>query len=168
MNTVEERLWSYIDGACDEEERKAIDMLIATDEAYKHKFEELLSLDHEFSAMEPDEPSMGFTYKVMEGIREEYARQPLKAAINKRIIRGIGGFFVVTILLLVIIVLSTLHLTPVSFSVHLPASLKLPGVQNYLNGPVLYGFIFFDVIFGMFLLDAYLRRRKTSGHIYKP
>ena len=32
MNTIEERLWNYIDGTCTEEERKAIDMLIAGDE----------------------------------------------------------------------------------------------------------------------------------------
>src|ERR1700749_3680613 len=112
MNTIEERIWSYIDGTCTDEECKAIDMLIANDDAYRSKFDELLALDKQFSKIEPDEPSMGFTYKVMEGIRAEYAQQPLKAAVNKRIIRGIGIFFIVTILAMVILMLSTFHPAP--------------------------------------------------------
>ena len=162
MNTMEEKLWNYIDGTCSDDERKAIDMLIANDEAYRNKFEELLSLDKQFAKMEPDEPSMGFTFKVMEGIRNEYAQQPLKAGINKNIIKFIGSFFIVTIVLLLIFVLSTLHLTPVSFSVHLPGSLKLPDLKNYLGGPLLKSFFFFDLVLALFLADAYLRKSKLS------
>jgi hypothetical protein len=159
---MEERLWSYIDGACSDEERKAIDMLITNDAAYRSKFEELLSFDQELMKIEPDEPSMGFTYKVMEGIRAENARQPLKAQINKNIIRGIGGFFILTISLLLIYVLSTLHLTPVSLSVHLPDSLHLPTLKNYFTGPVLQVFFFLDAVLALFLADAWMRRRKKN------
>jgi hypothetical protein len=165
MNTIEERLWSYIDGTCTEEEHKAIDMLITNDEAYRSKFEELLSLDQQLAKMEADEPSMGFTYKVMESIRTEYAQQPLKAAINKRIIKGIGGFFILTILLLLIFVLSTMHLTPVSFSVHLPDSLKVPDIKSLLSSPVVKGFFFFDVVLLLFLLDSLLRRKSLSKQV---
>ena len=162
MNTMEERLWSYIDGACDEKERKAIDMLIATDKAYSAKFEELLNFDQQLSKMEADEPSMSFTYKVMEGVRAEHARQPLKAAINKNIIRGIGAFFIVTISLMLILTLSTLHLTPASFSVHLPEALKVPDLKSYVNVKLLDYFLFFDAVLALVLVDAYLRRRKAK------
>ena len=165
MNTIEERLWNYIDGTCTDEERRAIDILIANDEAYRSKFEELLSLDKQFAGMEPDEPSMGFTYKVMEGIRAEHALQPLKAGINKRIIRGIGGFFIVTILLLVILMLSTIHFTPASVSVHLPESLKLPDMKNFPTSTLLKGFFCFDVILALFLTDAWLRKKKLSKQV---
>ena len=77
------------------EEQKAIDMLIAQDEVYRRKYEELLALNQEFSKMELDEPPMAFTYNVMEAIRAEHAQQPLKAGINKRIIKGISGFFII-------------------------------------------------------------------------
>jgi len=164
MNTMEERLWSYIDGTCSDDERKAIDMLIANDTAYRAKFEELLSFDQQLTKMEPEEPSMGFTYKVMESIRAENARQPLKAGINKNIIRGISGFFILTISLLLIYVLSTLHLAPVSLSVHLPDSLHLPTLKNYLTGPVIQVFFFFDAVLALFLADAWLRRRKKTVH----
>ena len=162
MNTMEEKLWNYIDGTCSEEEKKAIDILIAQDEVYRRKYQELLALNQEFSKMELDEPPMAFTYNVMEAIRAEHAQQPLKAGIDKRIIKGISGFFIVSILLLVIYALSTLRLSSANISVHLPDSLKLPDVKNYLNKPVLEGFLFFDVVLGLFLFDAYLRKRGVS------
>ena len=54
MNTMEERLWSYIDGACSEEEREAIGLLIEQDTAYRSKYEELLSFSRELSKMDLD------------------------------------------------------------------------------------------------------------------
>jgi len=165
MNTIEERLWSYIDGTCTDEERRAIDMLIAGDAAYRAKFEELLSLDKQFANMELDEPSMGFTYKVMEGIRAEYAQKPLKAAINKRIIRGIGIFFIVSILAMVILMLSTFHPAPASVSVHLPESLKLPDMKNFPGAILLKVFFVLDVVLALFLADAYFRRKRLSKQV---
>jgi tetrahydromethanopterin S-methyltransferase subunit F len=162
---AEERLWNYIDGTCSEDEQKAIDILIAQDEVYQRKYQELLSLDQQFSKIAPDEPSMAFTYKVMEGIRAEHAKQPLKAGINPLVIKGIAAFFILTILLLVIFVLSTLHLSAVNLSGHLPDNLKLPNMKNYLTGPVIKGFLFFDVVLGLFLFDAYLRKRNMSKQV---
>jgi Fe2+ transport system protein B len=165
MNTAEEKLWNYIDGTCSEEERKAIDILIAQDETYRRKYNELLALNQEFAKMELDEPSMAFTYNVMESIRTEHAQQPLKAGIDKRIIKGIAGFFILTILLLVIFVLSTMHIRSVNFSGYLPESLKVPDITNYFSLPVLKGFLFFDVVLGLFLLDGYMRRRNVSKQV---
>jgi hypothetical protein len=165
MNTVEEKLWNYIDGTCSEDERKAIDILIAQDETYRRKYNELLALNQEFAKMEPDEPSMAFTYNVMEGIRAEHAQQPLKAGIDKRIIKGIAGFFILTILLLIVFVLSTMHVPSVNFSGYLPESLKVPDMKNYFSLPVLKGFLFFDVVLGLFLLDGYMRRRNVSKQV---
>ena len=162
MNTIEEKLWNYIDGTCTEDERKAMDLLIEQDEVYRRKYEGLLALNQEFSKMELDEPSMAFTFNVMETIRTEHAQTPLKAGIDSRIIKGISGFFIVSITLLLIYVLSNLHLTPVNISVHLPDSLKVTNVKNYLSKPVLEGFVFFDIVLGMFLFDAYLRKKNTS------
>ena len=162
MNTIEEKLWNYIDGACTEQEKKAIDILLAQDETYKAKYQELLALNQEFSKMELDEPSMTFTYNVMETIRAEHALRPLKAGIDKRIIKGISGFFILSILFLVIYVLSTLHLSPVNISGHLPDGLKLPDMKIYLSRPVLEGFLFFDLVLGLFLFDTYLRKKGVS------
>ena len=165
MNTIEEKLWNYIDGTCPDEERKAIDILIARDEVYRRKYEELLALNQEFSKMELDEPPMAFTYNVMEAIRAEHAQQPLKAGINKGIIKGISGFFIVSIALLLIMTISTIHTSPANISVHLPDSVRLPDIKNYLSKPVLEGFLFFDIVLGLFLFDAWLRRKSVSKQV---
>lgn len=172
MNTIEERLWNYIDGTCSDEERKAIDMLIEQDAAYRLKFEELLNFDQQLVKMEMEEPSMGFTYKVMEGIRAEHALQPLKAGINKNIIKFIGGFFIVTITLLVIYLFASVPVSHANLSKPLTDNIKLPqgidfsGFKNYLNGSVILKVFFvFDVILALFLTDAYFRRKKLSKQV---
>jgi hypothetical protein len=165
MNTLEERLWNYIDGTCSDEEKKAIKVLIAGDMACKSKYENLLALNQEFSKMELDEPSMAFTYNVMETIRAGHAMQPLKAGINKRIVTGISGFFIVSISLLLIYVLSSVHLSAGNLSAHVPVSIKLPDLKNYFSVPVFRGFLFFDVVLALFLLDSYLRKRGVSKQV---
>src|ERR1700761_3009434 len=109
MNTVEEKLWNYIDGSCTPEEQEAICRLIEQDEVYRRKYDELLALNQEFAAMELEEPPMAFTYNVMEAIRNEAALNPLKARVDKRIIRGIGLFFVLTLSVMLIIALGSIH-----------------------------------------------------------
>jgi hypothetical protein len=165
MNTIEERLWNYIDGTCSADEQKAIDMLIAQDEVYRRKYEELVNLNQQFSKMELEEPSMAFTYNVMEGIRAEHALKPLKAGINKKIIRSITIFFVVSILLMVILTLSNLHLSTATSTGQLVGSMKLPDLKNYFTAPVIKGFLFFDVVLGLFLFDAYLRKKSVSKQL---
>lgn len=168
MNTIEERLWSYIDGSCTGEERKAIDLLIIQNAEWKSKYEELVSFDLELSKMELDEPSMAFTYNVMEGIRNEYAQQPLKAGINKNIIRVISWFFVATIVLMLVLILSTVHVTPARITVHLPDGLKLPNIKNLLSSGVMQGFLCLDLVLAMFLADAYLRRKRQQKEALRP
>ena len=165
MNTIEERLWNYIDGTCSEVDRKAVDILIAQDEVYRRKYQELLALNQAFSKMELDEPPMAFTYNVMEAIRAEHAQQPLKAGINKRVIKSISGFFIVSIALLLTLAIINVHTSSANISVHLPDNLRLPDIKNYLNKPVLEGFLFFDIVLGLFLFDAWLRRKNVSKQV---
>lgn len=165
MNPVEEKLWNYIDGGLPPDEQEAIARLIETDEVYRRKYEELLALDMDFSNMELDEPPMAFTYNVMEGIRAEEARVPLKAAINKNIIRGITGFFILTITALIVYLVFSVNwhtegTEPIAgFSMQ---NVKLPNLQHVFTSPVMKGFLFFDLVAALFLFDAYLRRHKLS------
>jgi len=161
MSSVEEQIWNYIDGNCTPEKQQAISMLIEQDDAYRAKYLEILKLDQEFATMELDEPPMAFTYNVMEAIRAEEARKPLKATINTRLIKGLLLFFVFIIAALLIIMLSSINWSASAPAVATTA-FKLPDLSKYLNGPVLKGFLFFDVVLGLFLFDAYLRRHNVS------
>jgi hypothetical protein len=164
MNTIEEKLWNYIDGTCTPAEQEAIARLIEQDELYKQKYTELLVLNQEFASMELDEPSMAFSYNIMEAIRAEQLA-PLKSTINKNIILGIAAFFVLSILALLAIILSNVQISGNPFSavnIKLPAELKLPPASNIFNSTFMKSFFVFDVILALFLTDSYLRRKKAA------
>jgi hypothetical protein len=161
MNTVEEKLWNYIDGNCTPAEHEAIRLLIAHDETYRLKYEELSALNSEFAAIELDEPPMAFTYNVMEGIRKENALKPLKASIDKRIIRGIGLFFVVTISAILIFALSQVNWTGGSGS-NTTIKISLPNLATIFTGPVMQVFWFFDMVLALYLADNYLRKKRIT------
>jgi hypothetical protein len=165
MNNIEEQLWNYIDGTCTADERSAISKLIASDEAVRLKYNELLALNKEFATMELDEPSMAFTYNVIEAIRTEQALVPLKAAINKRIIMGIALFLVITLTGFLVFAFTKMDfasLGSVNIGVKVPANFKMPEVSTHFSKPLVEGFMFFDVVLGLFLFDAYLRRKKQA------
>jgi len=162
MNTVEEKLWNYIDGNCTPEEQEAISRLIERDEVYRRKYDELLALNAEFTAMELDEPPMAFTYNVMESIRNENALKPLKAQVNKNIIRGIGLFFVLTISVMLIFALASIHWSAGAGSRPSAPGFTLPNIRHYLTGPTMQIFLFFDVILALYLGDNYLRKKRMQ------
>jgi len=159
MSSIEEKLWDYIDGSCTAEDRQAIGLLIEQDEVYRRKYNELVKLNHEFAAIELDEPPMAFTYNVMETIRTEHAQIPLKAAINKRIIKGIAAFFVITITAILLITLASINWHTGSAA---PIKFTMPDISHYFTGRYMQAFLFFDVVLGLYLFDAYLRKKSFT------
>ena len=175
MNTMEERLWAFIDGSCSEEERREVEQLVATDGAWRIKYEDLLSLEQQLNQIGLEEPSMGFTFKVMEGIRTEYAQQPLKAKFNPKIIRGIAAFFILSIAALLTFMVSSVPIGHVNLANVLPEQFHIPETffQNpeskYIHGTVLLNiFLMFDLVLALFLVDTYLRRKKGLKQALRP
>ncbi|OJW12605.1 hypothetical protein [Mucilaginibacter sp. 44-25] len=161
MSTIEEKLWDYIDGNCTPQEADAVKMLIETDEVYRKKYNELQVLNSAIVGMEEDEPSMAFTYNVMECIRAEEASVPLKARVDRRIIWGISLFFILTIAVMLVYALSTIKLSAPG---KLTDYTKVPVSQlnGLFTGPIGKGFLFFDMVMGLFVMDKVLRRRGMS------
>ncbi|MDO3641835.1 hypothetical protein [Mucilaginibacter sp. L3T2-6] len=167
MNTIEEKLWSYIDGTCTPEDMQNISRLIASDESVRLKYQELLAFDKEFAAMELDEPSMAFTYNVIEAIRTQEAMVPLKTRVNKRIILGIVLFFVVSLTGFLVYALSQMDISSAKVPdivSKVSVNVKLPQVNTHISKPLVEGFMFFDVVLGLYLFDKYLRR-KNAGQL---
>ncbi|QXV66482.1 hypothetical protein INP83_05210 [Mucilaginibacter sp. 21P] len=165
MNSIEEKLWNYIDGSCPPQEQQAIEKLIATDEIYRRKYDELLQLNNEFMLAEVDEPPMAFTYNVMEAIRTEKAMQPLKARIDGRIIWGIAAFFIITVVAMLAYTLGTVNWSSgasVVKQVELPVQLNANKLNGIFTGPIGKGFLFFYMVMGLFFIDYYLRRRNMT------
>ncbi len=162
MNTAEEKLWNYIDDACTPAEREAIELQIAQDAAFAAKYRELLALNSEFAMMELDEPPMAFTYNVMESIRNEYAATPLKSAINKNIIKGIGLFFVLLISALLIFAFSQTHLGAGGANAASHFKFSLPNFGPLFTGPFMQVFCFLDIVLALYLFDNYLRKKRIT------
>ena len=162
MNSIEEILWNYIDGNCSAEEQRIVTTLIAEDESYRLKYQELVALSNNLLEMELDEPSMAFTYNVMEGIRAEHALVPLKTRVNKRIIMGIALFFSITLLTLLIFVLVNIKLPAHILPANSSFNFKIPDINSGFKKMAVQGFVFFDVVLGLYLLDGFLRRKADA------
>lgn len=153
MNNMEEKLWEYIDGTCTEKEHIAIAALIEKDAAWHTAFNDMLQMDYKISEMTLDEPSMAFSYKVMEGIRAHEASRPLKTYTNTYIIGAIAGFSILTIIVMVALLF---------ISVGSNVDVNLPDYSVLTNSSAIKVFFYTDVILLLFLVDAFLRRKRSS------
>lgn len=170
MNTqpsIETRLWDYIDGLSSPEEKSAIEQLIDSNIEWRRQYHELLEVHQLMSnSLELDEPSMRFTQNVMEDIAKFQIAPATRNYINKRVIWGIGAFFLITIIGFLVFVFGQMITAPGSNSGNttLPFNIdpnKL-NVGNVLNSTSTNIFLMINAILGLVLLDMYLSRKKKQ------
>jgi hypothetical protein len=160
---MEERIWAYVDGLSDAREKAAVELLLQTDPAWKKCHASILDMDRAFRAVSLEEPSMRFTKNVMEQIATVRVAPATKSYVNKKIIYGIGGFF------LLLITATLAYVIPqLDFSQASPESMpvKMPDLSvdwsRYLNATTLNIFFILDAVVALFFLDRYLQRRKSG------
>lgn len=159
---IEQRIWDYLDGTCNEQERQKIEHLLATDFQYQTAYAELENLHKDLASIELDEPSMGFTRNVMSQVESMPIPGSVKSLVDKRIIYGIAAFFLVSIVALLAMVFKQINwIQPVTDA--LP-DYKLPEVNYsfYFNSTYLRLFFFADIVLGLYLLDGLLRKKMLS------
>mgnify|MGYP000869959931 CR=1 FL=1 len=159
--TIEERLWEYIDGTCKAEEKTFIEQLIATNEEWRAKYQELLEVHQLMGNLELDEPSMRFTQNVMEGIGKHHIAPAAQSYINKRVIWGIGTFFLLSILGFLIYGLGQMDWSSSGDS-KLPIDFSKFDPSVFLNNTYTNIFMMVNVILGLVLLDMYLGKKKKQ------
>src|SRR5580765_4857488 len=101
MNTeinIEDRLWNYIDGLTEGEEKSSIELLLESNIEWQRKYKELLEINQLLRSSELEEPSLRFTKNVMEEIARYQIAPATKSYINKRVIYSIGAFFAIMII----------------------------------------------------------------------
>ncbi|HTQ28457.1 MAG TPA: hypothetical protein VMI35_10025 [Puia sp.] len=166
MNTqdpIEERLWNFIDGQCGPEEKSAIETMIAAHVEWQRKYHELLRLQQLLTQSELDAPSLRFTRNVMEQIAKYHVAPATRSYINKKIIWGIGGFFIATILGFLIYGFGQMHWSAAGSSndVLTQYTNKLDW-SRLLNNAYTNICIGINVVLGLVLLDMYLQRKKEQ------
>jgi len=161
-------LWDYIDGISSPGERTVIEQLIQTDLEWKSKYSELLEVQQLLQSSELEAPSMRFTKNVMEEIAKLQIAPATRNYINKRIIWGIGAFFITIIIGFLVYGFGQIDWTAQGDS-KLPVDLTNVDFSkvNYskmFNNNLVNGFMMLNVILGLFLLDRYLANKRKKFH----
>lgn len=155
----EEQLWNYIDGRCSPAEALEIEARLAADTDYQQLYEELLGVHHMLQHTDLEEPAMSFTRNVMERVKLEPVPVALKTKVDQRIIRGIGAFFVISLLSILFFAFANssadlkIDLSKFDFSVDL---------SKYISARSLQVFLFVELAIALVFMDSYLRRKNRS------
>ena len=165
MNTqrnIEERLWEFIDGHSSLEEKTVIERLLQTDVEWKAKYSELLEVNEMLQSSELEAPSMRFTKNVMEEIAKMHIAPATKSYINKRIIWGIGLFFMTMLVAILIYGFSQMDWNTGESSA-ITDKLSKIDYTKFFNNTWVNAFMMINVLLGLVLLDNYFsNKRKIS------
>lgn len=155
---IEDRLWDYIDGTCNAAEKTFVEQLIATQEAWRQKYHELLDV-HQLlnTSLELDQPSMRFSQNIMEEITRHQITPATKTYINKKIIYGIGIFFVLMIAGMLVYGLGQVNWADAGSSSALTKyDISKINFSKFFNNTFTTIFMIINVVVGLMLLDMYL------------
>ncbi len=158
---IEERLWSFIDGNISAGERSVIEKLVASDAAWKAKYHELLEVNELISSSELEAPSLRFTKNVMEEIGRLHVAPATKSYINKRIIWGIGFFFIALFTGFLIYGFAQMGLTT-GEETKISKDIGKLDFSKFFNNTWVNVFMMINVVLGLFLLDNYLTTKKKE------
>jgi hypothetical protein len=163
QHNIEDRLWDYIDGTCNEQEQSFIQQLIESNLEWRAKYNELLEV-HQLmqNSIELDEPSLRFRQNVMEEIAKYQIAPATKTYINKNIIRGIGAFFIIMVLGFIVSGFAQVNWTETSSGINLPVDLSKLEWSKFFNHTYTNIFLMVNIVLGLMLLDMYLGKKKKQ------
>lgn len=164
MNTaqnMEERLWEYIDGASSPAERSVIDKLLQEEMAWKSKYSELLQVKELLQSSEIEQPSLRFTKNVMEEIARLHIAPATKSYINKKIVWGIGLFFIAMMAGILIYGIGQMSFSAGEES-SLSKNLNKVDFSKFFNNTWMNILMMVNVVIGLFLFDNYLSSKRKK------
>ena len=156
---METRLWDYIDGLSNEQERSFVARLIEENNEWRNKYHELLDIHQLMQQhMELEEPSMRFSQNVMDAIANEKIAPAASSYIKKSVIRLISAFFLLSIGGLLVYMFANLDWNALNSQ---QPAYKLPelNLSRYINSTLFYGMAFVTVVLSLALLDTTLRKK---------
>lgn len=160
-NGTEQRLWDYIDGNSSIEEKSTIEKLLESNSEWKSKYHELLAVHELMQSAELEEPSLRFSKNVMEEIAKLHIAPATRTYINKRLIWGLGLFFILLFAGFLIYGLGQVDWSAKGDST-ISENLGKIKIDNFFNNTWVNVFMMINVILGLFLLDNYLSNKKKE------
>jgi preprotein translocase subunit Sss1 len=161
QHTIEERLWNFIDGTISADERSVIQKLVENDAAWKAKYHELLEVNALIRSSELDAPSLRFTKNVMEEIGRLHVAPATKKYINKRVIWGLGFFFIALFVGFIIYGFAQTGLNS-GEETKFSKDLGKLDISKFFSNTWVNVFMMINVVLGLFLLDNYLSSKRKD------
>ena len=167
MNTqqqMEERLWNYIDGLSAADEHSDIEQLLQSNVEWQSKYKELLDVHQLLHQTELEEPSMRFTRNVMEEIARLQIVPATRNYIDKKIIYGLGAFFVTMIIGFLVYAFAQVNWASGSGSnTTIPVDFGKLDFSKVFSNTYVNIFMMINIVLGLMLLDRYLTKKKNEA-----
>jgi hypothetical protein len=161
VNDMEARLWNYIDGFANQEEKSIIGKLIAEQESWSRKYRELMEVHQVLQQSELEQPSMRFTRNVMEEIAKYHIAPATKQYINRKVIWGITGFFVILIVGFIVYGFNQINWSEgADPNQTLGIDFNKVDYSKMFSNTFVNLFMMLNVVLGLMLFDRYLENRK--------
>jgi len=161
-NNIEERIWNYIDGSGSAEERSVIEELLEANREWKEKYHELLELHQLVQSSSLEEPSMRFTKNVMEEIAKYHIAPATKTYINKKIIWGIGTFFILLIVGFLIYGFGQIDWSAKGDSSSSWFDVSKIDFTKFFNNTYINIFLMLNIVLGLMFFDRYLASKRKK------
>ncbi|MBL0271138.1 MAG: hypothetical protein IPP99_21275 [Chitinophagaceae bacterium] len=158
---MEQRLWDYIDGLSQTDEKELIGKLLKEDMAWKSKYEELIKVQDWLQQADTEQPSLRFTKNVMEEIARTQINPAAHHYINNRIIWGIGFFFIAMMVGILIYGFGQMISSPGEAS-SVSKSIGKLDFSKFFNNNLVNALMMINVVIGLFLLDNYLTNKRKQ------
>jgi len=160
---IEMKLWEYIDGLSNAEEKSGIEKLIAENAEWRSKYHELLEVHQSLKLTELEQPSLRFTKNVMEQIARLHITPAAKQYLNSKVIWGIAFFFITVIVGFLIYGFSQIDWSSQSqVKSGLLDTITGADYSMMFNNTFVNVFMMLNVILGLMLFDRYLSNKKKS------
>jgi len=169
QHNIDDRLWDYIDGFCSQEEKGFVEALIATQQEWRDKYHALLEV-HQLmqQSLDLEEPSLRFSQNVMEEIALHKIAPAAKTYIDKRIIYGIGLFFMVMLTGFLLYGIGQINWTAGEGATgSWWNKISFPKIEwgLFFNNTYVKVFMMVNAVLGLMLLDMYLERKKKQARV---
>jgi len=158
---IEERLWNFIDGTVSAKEKSVIEHLLQSNAEWKEKYNELLQINELLQSSDLEAPSLRFSKNIMEEISKLHIAPATKSYINKKIIWGIGFFFIAMLVGFLIYGFAQMSLTGGEETILSKDIIKVD-FSKFFSNTWVNAFMMINIVIGLVLLDNYLSNKRKE------